>query len=405
MDFKELQSQIKLGKSKEELSRSWAGVMEELRLRRKQGKMERVKAPPPTVPVPASPIPAVEKELAGRSTAADEELARLRQDAAQKAGALSKMEGELASLRQEFAARLVEVDRLGKAQEGLHELEKENLRQSRTIQELESKFKESLARVEELLAKIELRGKESAEVLAQKDRDIAQLRHRLEHYQSGLALRDAEGRARELGVQLEANSRDFQGRIEAFQAEIGAKDEEIEHFRQFISARESELSRRQEEQASEFARQKEAFEERGGVQKARIEELEAEVVSFKRLLIKEEARSRALEVGITDAKRERQFLEERLDMLSGEVREQQLKIGRTLQAVGGRMGESLSAQRHPKESPAYAAAPYDTIDADVAAEAMLAQIEEPAAPGGPGWETPALDVGESLDPGLDLLDL
>ncbi|MBI2071000.1 MAG: hypothetical protein HYT79_10430 [Elusimicrobia bacterium] len=341
MEFKDIQSTIKSGK-KEDIAKNWALYMEELK--KKKIETQPQKAPAPQQPAVADKelkdardrLETFERTLAeaqaklsaqeAQMTAQQEssqksgaDLAALQADLKQKIEALAKADEQLIRLRQDFSTRLIEIDRLNQERESFLEMEKDMRAKSEILMEMEAKLAQNALHTQELLGRLE-----------EKDRELEQARYQLERFQRGEVVRLLEAKVQELG-----------GKIAELEAALAAKTTELDDFRGFLNQRETELTKRREEEAGLFARERSALEEKINQGQTRLKELEAELAGLRRILIKEEERSRQLEIVASAADADRRSLQERLELLTGEMKEHQAKLSRYLTPAA--LGPSSSA--------------------------------------------------------------
>ncbi|MBI4063550.1 MAG: hypothetical protein HY401_04530 [Elusimicrobia bacterium] len=250
---------------------------------------------------------------------------------------LSKTEQELSALRHDLEIRSAEVTKLTSELVTFEEIRDELKVKSEASRALDDNYKQTLARANEIVGRLETR-----------ERELREARYQLERFESG-----------EIHRTLQAKADQLAAKIGELQTVIQTKDKEIEDFKAFLAAREQSLSNDQQEQLKKFTQENEALIQKLRAESQRAGELEGESRSLRRLLVVEEEKSRGLQDKMAEFEKERRALLERLDFLASETKQHQSKISRYLEpAAAARQGEGAPPAQHFTAWPA----PEESVD-------------------------------------------
>lgn len=313
MEFKDIPNQIKAGKSKEELTKSWTTVLSELKAARKQAASLRLTELGDQVKKLEAQLTASQGELNTKNT----QINNLQSQLSQKIEELAKSSDDVVRIRAEFVAKAMVIDRLtqdldtteeqlAKTNENFLIKDRELASQAGQLHSLELKLSEALARNQDLLRNVET-----------KETDIEKTHSRLAHYESGEIERNFLAQINALELKLSKLT-----------SELEARDKELADFKEFLKAREAALGRDLDNEKKQFIAEKEKLVATTETQQAQIEELQAELVSFRRLLRREEERSRVLQEQAETLERSRRELQDKLAALGIEVRDYASKLTR-----------------------------------------------------------------------------
>ncbi|GEM_PF-4212034 len=320
MEFKDIQEQLKAGKSKEELAKTWTHALQDWKLSQKS-KSARSQAQ----------WELQIKDLSAKLASREEELqksaalvAQARSEMAKKDQEFLRSTQDLQRIRQEFLTRAVDVEKLttelesakkqlSLTQENFLSKDRDLALQSGKSRELETNLTQALATSGELLRKLE-----------QKEEEIERLKGTLNRYEGGELERTWIHQLGALEVKLSQSN-----------SQLQAKEIELADFQEFLRTKEEAIAKAQEEQAyqasgerEKFARENEKLTEELNSRAQCVAELERELTSFRRLLRREEERSKVLEEQTQMLERVRRDLQDKLASLGVEMRDYSNKIAR-----------------------------------------------------------------------------
>ncbi len=320
MEFKDIQEQLKAGKSKEELAKTWTHALQDWKSSQKNRSVKQQAQWELQIKDLSAKLASREEELQ-KSAAL---LAQVRSEMTKKDQEFSRSTQDLQRVRQEFLTRAVDIEKLtaelesakkqlSLTQENFLSKDRDLTLQSGKSRELETSLAQTLTNSQELLRKLE-----------QREEEIERLKGTLNRYEGGELERTWVHQLGALEVKLsEANS------------QLQAKEKELADFQEFLRTKEEAIAKAQEEQAyqasgerEKYARENEKLTEELKARAERAAELDRELTSFRRLLRREEERSKVLEEQNQMLERVRRDLQDKLASLGVEMRDYSNKIAR-----------------------------------------------------------------------------